>query len=107
MDYLTRSYGERTGNVGTLPAPLVPLGFQQLTNVTNAAAVSLTPPAGALVARIVPDGAIRWRDDGTAPTAAVGMPVTADDEFEYSGNLAAIKFIAQSATTNVNVSHYG
>lgn len=79
----------------------VPLGYQQIVNPTVATA--LTVPPGATMALISVSGAtVRWRDDGTAPTASVGMPVTAGQEFQYSGSLAAIQFIGTGATLDVS-----
>lgn len=79
----------------------VPLGYQQI--VSPAAATGLTVPAGATMALISVSGAtMRWRDDGTAPTAGVGMPVAAGQEFQYSGNLAAIQVIGTGATLDIS-----
>lgn len=78
------------------------LGFQQLTPV---AATSLTPPSGATLAVVVCDtAACTWRDDGTAPTASVGMVWPVGVPLYYAGNLSAIQFI--SATGHVDVSYY-
>lgn len=91
------------------PLKLTPLGFQQITStalVTNAPA-SLTPPAGAQVALIVPvNDPVYWRDDGTAPTVAAGMPIpTGLLPWEYWGDLNSIEFISTS-TGAINVSYY-
>lgn len=84
---------------------LVPLGFQQITDVS--AAVGLTVPAGATVAIIVAfTQAVRWRDDGTNPTAAIGIPLAVSTEFQYVGNLNAIKFFQISASAQLNISYY-
>ena len=79
----------------------VPLGYVQI--VSPAAAVGITPPAGATMALISVSGAtMRWRDDGTAPTASVGMPVAAGQEFQYSGNLSKIQVIGSGATLDIS-----
>jgi hypothetical protein len=86
-------------------APSQPLGYQQLTSL--AAATALTVPTGALEALIVCESqTVRWRDDGTNPTASVGMPLTANVAFPYLGNLAAIKIIQTTASATCNVSYY-
>lgn len=84
----------------------VPLGYQQITDLS--AAVGLTVPAGATFAVIAVEGAAaRWRDDGVAPTASVGVPMaTTDSPLQYSGTLAALEFIAQTGTPKLNVSYY-
>lgn len=88
-----------------LKSTTVCLGYQQITSVSSAA--GLTPPQGATLALIVPETqAIRWRDDGTNPTASVGMPVAAGSYLSYDGDLNRIKFIEQSASAKINVSYY-
>lgn len=78
-----------------------PLGYQQYTSLASATNLA-SIPANATNAVIAVEGAgIRWRDDGTAPTASVGMPVTNGQTFAYQGNLAAIQFIGTGATINV------
>jgi hypothetical protein len=82
-----------------------PLGFEQITSL--AAAAALTVPAGAVSALIQPDTqAVTWRDDGTAPTAAIGIVIAAGETFEYAGDLSAIRFIEIVAGANLNVSYY-
>jgi hypothetical protein len=49
---------------------------------------------------------VRWRDDGTDPTAAVGMPIYVGTSFLYDGDLTRIKFINMVAGGKVNVSYY-
>ncbi len=82
-----------------------PLGFQAIADLS--AAVGLTPPVGATYAIINPTGqAVRWRDVGVNPTAAIGMPIPANGSFTYYGDLSAIKFIQQTASAALNVSYY-
>lgn len=83
----------------------VPLGYQQITTLT--AATKLTVPAGATMAVITAEAqAVRYRDDGVAPTATVGMPVAVGAPFQYSGTLSAMQFIAQTSGAILNVSYY-
>lgn len=83
----------------------VPLGYQQIT--TLSAAATLTVPVGATIAIIeVETQAVRWRDDGTAPTSTVGTPIAVAGTLEYSGTLSAIQFIEQTASAKLNVSYY-
>jgi hypothetical protein len=98
----------------TIPGQQIPMGFVQLT-ATGAAQTLGTIPTKTLGAQTVtawyaeiqPVGnPISWRDDGTAPTATVGMSVPAGSELLYNGNpLSAFEFIA-TAGTLVNVSFY-
>ncbi len=90
-----------TGLRGGLSA----LGFQQITSLSSSSA--LTVPGGATLAVIQAEGAdVRWRDDGTAPTATVGMLLPAGAELRYTGALAALRLIRASAGATVNVSYY-
>jgi hypothetical protein len=84
----------------------IPLGYQQIVGLV--ASTALTLPAGAKLAVVVTEAqAVRWRDDGTAPTAAIGMSLPVGVNLEYGGpNLAAIRFIQQAATATLNVSYY-
>jgi hypothetical protein len=51
--------------------------------------------------------AVRWRDDGTNPTATVGMPLAVGDTlFLDTSALAVVKFIEQTASAKLNVSYY-
>ena len=85
----------------------IPKGYQQLTNLS--AATGLTVPSGARFVLLRAEGAdVRWRDDGTDPTATVGQLLKAGDTiaFEYGGNLQAIKFVQAAAGAILNASYY-
>lgn len=106
MGYDSRPYGERAETVASVAGSLVPLGFQQLTSID--ASTALTPPAFARIAIVHPEAQnVRWRDDGTAPTAAIGMRLLVGAELNYAGNLTAIRFISETAGAKINVSYYG
>lgn len=89
------------------------MGYQQVTSLS--AATKLTVPSRDLsglvgspkVAFITPEAqAVRWRDDGVAPTASVGMPLAAGVTLQYDGDLKQIQFIEQVAGAKINVSYY-
>ena len=68
----------------------------------------LTIPVGATVALIQAETHdVRWRDDGTAPTASVGMYLGQGATLPYTGNLNAVQFIQVSAGAKLNISYYG
>ncbi len=99
------------GNLYPLPSgpySVSPLGYQQLTSLATAAA--LTVPAGASTAEIECDSVsavgVRFRDDGTAPTATVGMELLPGASFFYTGDLTKLQFIQVSASAKLNVSYY-
>jgi hypothetical protein len=88
-----------------LKSTTVCLGYQQITSLS--ASTALTVPSGATMALIVPETqAVRWRDDGVAPTASVGMPVAVGESLNYDGDLNRIRFIEQTASAKINVSYY-
>jgi hypothetical protein len=89
------------------------LGYQQITSLSSAA--SLTVPATDVnglnqrptIAMITPETqAVRWRDDGVAPTASVGFPLSPGDVLVYDGDLKKIRFIEQAASSTLNVVYY-
>jgi hypothetical protein len=89
------------------------LGYQQITSLS--AATSLTVPSvdvNGLSARptiaiiIAETQAVRWRDDGVAPTATVGMPLAVGVTLQYDGDLTKIQFFEQAASAKLNVSYY-
>jgi hypothetical protein len=58
-------------------------------------------------ALITPDtNGVRWRDDGTAPTSSVGMPLAAGVTLQYDGDLSKIQFIESTASAVLNISYY-
>ncbi len=88
---------------------VVKKGHQQLATLTSA--IGLTVPEGCFMALITPETqGVRWRDDGTDPTASVGMPLAAGSTLKYTGGFAglkALRFIEQTATAKLNVAYYG
>ena len=88
-----------------LKSTTVCLGYQQITNVSSS--VGLTVPQGTTLALIVPETqAVRWRDDGIAPSATVGMPIAVGAYFSYDGDLNRIRFFEQIAGAVLNISYY-
>ena len=72
-----------------------------------ATATNLMPPTGATISQICVETApVRYRDDGIAPTASVGIPLAAGWCGPYAGPLSAIQFIAQSGSPTIDVSYY-
>ena len=97
----------------TLKAITSRLGYQQITDLDPA--VGLTVPTKNLsglastpsIALITPEAqAVRWRDDGVAPTATVGMPLAVGVTLQYDGDLTQIQFIEQAGGAKLNISYY-
>jgi hypothetical protein len=78
------------------------LGYQQINDLS--AAIGLTVPAGSLAALIqCLDQNARWRGDGVAPSATVGMRIANGDTIYYDGDLMQIRFIEETAGAELNV----
>lgn len=81
------------------------LGYQQITSLGSATA--LTVPAGATTAFIQAEAqAVRYRDDGTDPSATVGQPLAVGVLLVYTGPLRTVKFIEQTSGAKLNISYY-
>lgn len=96
-----------------MTAPLIhgrhfyaPLGYQQYTNLSSAISLTSVPDQATIAEIIVEAADIRYRDDGVAPSASVGMLVAAGNAFQYSGDLSAIQFIGRTVGAIINVSYY-
>jgi hypothetical protein len=89
------------------------MGYQQISSLSSAAnlTVPVQTPEGLnakpVFALIIAEGqAVRWRDDKTAPTASVGMPLAVGVPLQYDGDLINIRFIEQVAGAKLNISYY-
>jgi hypothetical protein len=108
-DFLHLGIGE---SMATVTGYRRPLGYQQIANATLAAAVGITLPVnppGLIPGYAVIQcngGVVRWRDDGVAPTATVGMSIPASGELDYCGDMSKIQFISSSGTPILDVSIY-
>ena len=89
------------------------LGYQQITSLS--ASTALTVPIRDVnglscrpaIAIITPETqAVRWRDDGVAPTASIGMPLAAGVTLQYDGDITKILFIEQTASAKLNITYY-
>jgi len=87
------------------------VGYQKITSLS--ASVGLTLPTAPVNGTVPNPNAVllqaetqtvRFRDDGTAPTAANGMILqTGQMPFYYDGDLKAIRFIETTASAALNV----
>ena len=84
-----------------------PLGYTQITSLSSAVGLG-TVPTDAIMALISAEAqGVRWRDDGPAPTATVGMPMAAGQEFQYTVvDFTKIKFIQQASGAILNVAWF-
>lgn len=95
----------------------VPLGYFQIAAGGIDAAIAIAAASAAAIA-IFAKGpvtlkisceaqAVRWRDDGTAPTAAIGMPLAVGVEMTYVARSKNLQFISVVAGAILNVTAYG
>jgi hypothetical protein len=108
--------GQPIGQDAIVVAPGIysrtPLGFGQLTLTSTAVLLSTVQggiPNGARLAVLtVETNDLRWRDDGTAPTATVGMLIVHGNypPFEYHSDLSKLQLIAVSGSPVVDISFY-
>lgn len=92
------------------------LGYAQATVNTATPVGSLTfsgqaaagIPQGTAFLLVIPEAqAVRYRDDGVDPTAAIGMPLAVGQVLNYdASDFARLRFIAQTAGGIVNITAY-
>lgn len=87
-------------------APLDTYGFEALAVSSTAVGFTVATADHAKRAIVrVESNSVRWRADGTNPTATVGMPLEVGDELVVWGtDIHTIKFIRQSADATLSVS---
>jgi hypothetical protein len=100
--------------VSIFSGTLTPLGYCQITATSSAVAVATancahgSVPTDATVADVIIETqGVRYRDDGTAPTTTVGMPLaTGTEKIFAEQNFGAIQFIATTAGAIIDISFY-
>lgn len=91
------------------------IGFCQMTSLATAKAVTTanctsgsapTQNEHVIVQICAETQAVRYRSDGTAPTASVGIPVPAGTCFQWSGDLRALQIIQVAASATVDLEFF-
>ena len=103
-----------------LPFPAKSLGYAQFAaGGVDASTLVSTATFGGQPGAGIPPGtthiliqpaaqAIRFRDDGTAPTTTVGYPIAVGTEFIYAGSaMSQLRLISQAAGAVVNLVAFG
>lgn len=90
------------------------LGFEELTDLGTATGLA-DLPSGRVIALIqcakTVDGnskgnvAVRWRNDGTDPTADVGHELQPGESIQLCTGLQSLKFIQVASNAKVNVTY--
>jgi hypothetical protein len=83
-----------------------PLGYERITGLSTAKGLTVPSSLATLVLLRPESQSVRIRDDGVDPTAGVGFPLNANDVFEYTGDLSAIKFIEITASAVLHALYY-
>lgn len=97
-----------TGQVSGTPGGAGTYQLSASNTASSASATSGGIPPGATMAMLQSETAdVRYRDDGGAPTAAIGNIVVHGTTPElYSGTLSALRFIALSGSPLLDVAFY-
>jgi hypothetical protein len=110
---LSLAFGGSVRAQGTVPGQyMVPLGYCQVGSSPLGSASKLSAncpiPANATMAVFQAESAnVRWRDDGTAPTASVGMLfISGGAPLLYTGTLSEIQIIAATGSPLLDVAFY-
>lgn len=86
------------------------LGFKRIATITSTVVALPDIPKKAAYAYIQADGGdLRWRDDGTDPTATVGHLLAMNEDHWYTVDRLPIRFIRDTdevEVTNLHVTYY-
>lgn len=87
---------------------LSPLGYRQIeVPVGQTTAVDDVPDGSRLVLVKIEGAAVRYRDDGIAPTAQVGMPLADGEAMTYDATMQSLQLIGVEAGAICNLAFYG
>lgn len=85
---------------------LQPAGYVRISSLSSAVGLG-TIPTGTKLILIQPETqSVRWRDDGTNPTASIGNLLAANSVLSYNGDPQAFKVIETTTSAILNVSFY-
>jgi hypothetical protein len=87
-----------------------PLGYLQLTSLSGVTSLTAAQVPDGTRAMLVQAEAqdVRYTDDGSTPSATVGMIIPAKSSVWYTGwRMADVKFIETAASAKVNILFYG
>lgn len=88
----------------TADATITPRAYFQITDLSSVVEIAGGVGRVALVQALNQN--VRWRDDGTDPTDAVGMRLAAGETMFYVGDLRKIRFIEEAASAELNYTVY-
>lgn len=85
---------------------ILPVGYRKQANFSASQAIATLPANTTILIITVEGQAVRWRDDGQAPTITDGMLITAGGTLQYNGDPTAMRFIEVAATATLHISCY-
>lgn len=99
------SFGSGSGGAGTYAVSL------SCTSSSNSLTASGIPSDAqghipSLAVFYAETAAIRWKDDGSAPTSSLGNEIPSATTYTYLGTLSAIQFIAATGSPLLDVAFY-
>lgn len=111
MEYTAKGGSVVSGGGGVVSVVRneVPLGFEQLAVSSTAVGLASIPEKANKAVMTVEDATLRYRDDGTAPTATVGLKVFSAGTIILNSrsSIMAFKSIITGATNSeINVLYY-
>ena len=80
-----------------------PAGYRQLFP-TTVMGISIGGGRVALIQALVQN--VRYRDDGTDPTDAIGMRLHAGESIWYTGDLSKLRFLEEAGGAELNITVY-
>lgn len=86
-------------------APLEPLGYQKVTGLSTVKTLTVPARCRSVMLKCETQS-VRWRDDGTNPTATDGFGLDAGEEFLYTGKVAKLRFLEVTAGAVLHAGFY-
>lgn len=88
------------------PTPATPRGYEKLSVSSASVALAVDYTTRINFCLVKTSANVRIRDDGTAPTATDGFPISANETFYYNGDPRKLRFIRESSDATVHVLYY-
>lgn len=91
----------------TTPSGMQCVGFEQITGLSSVKGFTVATMGQADAAVVdCETQSVRWRQDGTNPSATVGMILPVNTDKLFVGDLDRVKFIESAASAKLNVTYY-
>lgn len=84
----------------------ISLSFQPLTGLSTAKGLPNIPIDANMALIAIDDAPIRWRDDGTDPTAAIGTMELPTGKLRYEGALSRLRLIETTPSATCQITYW-